>query len=74
MVKKYSRLHGKIIEKYGNVSQFAKACGLSRVSVDNKLEGRTAFTKRDMEHWSELLGISTDKISEYYFESKVESR
>lgn len=63
----YKKLRGRIVEKYGTVTGFAKELGKTRQCVDNKLHDRSGFTKADMDEWSRLLDIKVKEIGEYFF-------
>lgn len=67
----YSKLRGRIVEKYGTVSKFADVLGLSLVSVSNKLNNKTGFTRGDIEKWSQALCIPDYEYGTYYFARKV---
>lgn len=63
----YSKLRGKIVEKFGSQKEFAKALNTSEVSVSNKMNGKTAFTYRDIEKWRDLLDIESVDVGVYFF-------
>ena len=67
MAFNYAALRGKIIEKYGSQREFAKVLGFSEVSVTKKMNGKTEFSKSDMERWAELLDIKKSEIPKYFF-------
>lgn len=67
MQYKYSKLKGKIIEKFGTVSEFADAMGISKASASMKLSGKVGFSRDDIEKTMKLLDISLDEISDYFF-------
>lgn len=67
-IKKFGRLHGRIVEKYGTIGAFADAVGMSRIWVSAKLNGGANFTARDIRVWGELLDIAPDEIGKYFFE------
>ena len=64
---KYNKLRGRIIEKYGSQSEFAKAIGLSETSVSNKMQCKSAFDQRDIVKWCEALDIPIEQNGEYFF-------
>ena len=64
---KYAKLRGKIKEKFGTESRFAQALGVSLITVSKKLNGRSQFTKKDIEKWSETLGIPIEEAGSYFF-------
>jgi transcriptional regulator with XRE-family HTH domain len=65
----YSKLIGRIIEKFGTRKAFAEACGFSENTISQKLSGKMAITTQDIVKWSspELLDIATTDIPEYFF-------
>lgn len=69
MPKQYSyrKLRGRIVEKYGNISQFTKKLNISRISVANKLACRSGFSQEDIEEWAELLDIPVEEYGLYFF-------
>lgn len=71
MAKPYSKLRGRIIEKFGTIVAFSEIASKSRTSVSNKLAGDTEFSKDDMIEWGALLGISPDEYGVYFFENEV---
>jgi hypothetical protein len=71
----YSKLIGRIIEKFGTRRAFAKACGFSENTISKKLSGKMAITTDDIRNWSseELLDIDSQEIPEYFFAIKVQA-
>lgn len=65
----YSKLLGKIIEKFGSQRAFADAIGRTENTVSRKLNGKMAITTDDIVEWSapELLDISPSEYHEYFF-------
>lgn len=70
----YSKLIGRIIEKFGSRKAFAEACGFSENTISKKLSGKMGITTNDIVKWSspELLDIPTSDIPEYFFAFKVQ--
>ena len=64
---KYRKLRGRIIEKYGTFSAFAKAIKLSKVTVSNKMTGNTGFSQDDIYKWSNILDIPVEEYGSYFF-------
>ena len=64
---KYSKLRGRIVEKYGTQGRFAKAVGQSEISISRKMTGQTEFSKEDMKKWCNLLDIEYSEVGEYFF-------
>ena len=67
----YSKLRGRIVEKYGNMNAFAKAVGISKVALSRKLNNKTSITKEEMISWSDILDISIDEYGAFYFVEKL---
>lgn len=67
--KMYSKLRGRIIERFGSMGAFAEVIGMSRQNMSFKLCGKTAFTVDDIKKWAspELLDIDPTEIHEYFF-------
>lgn len=63
----YSKLRGRIVEKYGSIRAFSEATGMSRVQISHKLNGRTDFYTRDILKWCKLLDIAPEDIHVYFF-------
>lgn len=70
----YSKLTGRIIEKFGSRKSFAEACGFSENTISKKLSGKMAITTNDIVNWSkqDLLDIAAANIPEYFFAVKVQ--
>ena len=64
---KYNKLRGRIIEKYGTQENFAEAIGLSTNSISKKMTGKTGFSQKDIESWSEKLEIAQAEYGKYFF-------
>jgi DNA-binding transcriptional regulator YdaS (Cro superfamily) len=67
MVYSYSKLKGRIVEKFGSQSAFANELGVSENSVSKKLNCKTEFSQSDIVKWSELLCIKIVDYSDYFF-------
>ena len=67
----YSKLRGRIVEKYGTLSDFAKALGITLVVVSQKMNNKSGFSRADIEKWSNLLDISSSEYDVYFFAHKV---
>lgn len=63
----YAKLRGRIVEKFGTIGNFAKAVGLSRQSVSNKLNCEVGFSQEDIEKWAKLLDIRLIEIGIFFF-------
>ena len=67
MAKRFLRLRGLIISKFGTQEKFAQAMGLSNQALSNKLSGRNKITWDDMVKINELLDIDPLDIGKFYF-------
>lgn len=63
----YSKLRGRIIEKYGTQSKFARKLGVSQNSVSKKMNCQTEFSQADIIQWSMLLDVQKNEYGEYFF-------
>ena len=69
----YSKLRGKIKEVFKTQEAFAKAMGISTVSLSAKLNNTAAFTQPEINKACELLNIPVEYIAVYFFNAKVKS-
>lgn len=72
----YSKLRGRIIEKFGSITAFARAFGLSTVTMSKKLNGKVAVSMDDIVKMSapELLDIQPCDYHTYFFTPKVHKK
>ena len=68
----YSKLRGRIVEKYCNVKAFADVLGVSRQSVDAMLHDKVGLTRDKMVIWAELIDIPAKDYLVYFFAKKVQ--
>lgn len=68
----YSKLDGKITEKFKNRRNFAKAMGISDGALSNKMNGINRLNAEDMFKAKNLLEIPEDEIYAYFFTLKVD--
>ena len=70
----YSKLIGRIVEKFGSRKAFAKAYGISENSMSRKLLGTGGITTNDIMRMSrpEFLDIDAQDIPAYFFTQKVQ--
>lgn len=71
MAYDYSKLRGKIVEKYSTISAFSKDLGLTSESVSMKLNNKREFSQREIDKACELLGIKNSEMKSYFFTKKV---
>lgn len=67
----FSKLIGKIAEKYVTRVAFAKAMGLTSEQLSRRLNNRKHFSMDEIYHATELLGIPHKDIAVYFFTPKV---
>lgn len=67
----YSKLIGRIIEKFKTQNAFAKAMKLSANTWSNKINGQIDFKSSELFRAIKLLGLTVADIPEYFFTPKV---
>lgn len=70
----YSKLKGRIIEKFGSQGEFAKAYGKTENTISKKLNGKSNISRQEILKMcqSNLLDIPAERIGEYFFTLKVQ--
>jgi transcriptional regulator with XRE-family HTH domain len=68
----YSKLRGKIMEKYGTQREFSKAMGFSERTLSLKLNGKIFFTQSEIKNALEKLGVDKDDVNTYFFAENVQ--
>ncbi|AYP29610.1 Cro-like repressor [Streptococcus phage SW19] len=63
----YSKLKGRIKEKYGTQENFAKAIGKTQTTTSFKINGKRLWNQKEIIKAIELLDLSKDDIVEYFF-------
>lgn len=63
----YSKLDGKISEKFGTRGAFAKAMGFSERTLSLKMSGQVPWKQPDMARACEILDIRKKDIPSYFF-------
>lgn len=71
MAYDYSKLLGKITEKYGKQYAFAKAIGWSERTCSLKLGCKIEWKQSEISKACKLLDIPLDNINIYFFTLKV---
>lgn len=69
----YSKLRGRIIEKFGNQSKFAVAMGWSERTMSLKITGKRYWKQPEMCLALTLLELSDSDVAEYFFKTKVQN-
>lgn len=67
----YSALEGRITEKLKTKSAYAEAIGITSKALREKLNGKYAFTTREIKRSLKPLGIASEDIPKYFFVDKV---
>ncbi len=67
----YSKLRGRIIEKYGSIKVFGKEMNWSEPTAYNKLNNKKYWKQDEINRASDLLDIPGNQITTYFFNQKV---
>ena len=69
----FSKLRGRIVEKFGTCAAFAAAVGLPASSVSDRLNNRIMIDSDEILCWSQpdVLDIPADEIHVYFLTPKV---
>jgi transcriptional regulator with XRE-family HTH domain len=63
----YSKLRGRIRERFKSQADFAVAIGKSVCAVNQKLNGKSEWNAQDMRKACDVLGIDPADIPAYFF-------
>ena len=69
----YNKLRGRIVEKFGNQSEFANAMGLSERTISLKINGKRPWKQEEILKAIQILGLTDDDIQDYFFTLKVQN-
>jgi len=69
----FSKLRGRIIEKYGTCANFAAAVGIPASGVSDRLNNKTPWSADDIHRiiQPDCLDIELGEIPAYFFTAKV---
>lgn len=67
MSANYAKLRGKIKEKFGSQDNFATAMDMDRSTMSLKLNGKSDWTRREIEKSCALLSIPVAEAYVYFF-------
>ena len=67
----YSKLKGRIVEKFGTNIEFASAMGWSTVTNSKKMTCAVMWQQDEIMKAAELLAIKPTEIKDYFFTLKV---
>ena len=73
MAFNYSKLRGRIIEKYGSQSDFAQAFGCSERTLSLKTTGKRPWQQTEILTAIKLLGLSEEDTQAYFFTLEVQN-
>ena len=73
MAFNYSKLKGRIVEKYSKQSNFAKAFGCSERTLSLKMNGKRPWKQQEILTAIKLLDLSENDIQEYFFTTEVQN-
>lgn len=71
MAYDYSKLRGRIIEKYGSCAAFAKDFPMSERTLSLKMSSKRSWSQKQIARACELLEIEQNEMPEYFFKKKV---
>lgn len=63
----YTKLRGRIVERFGSLEAFARNVGSTPATVTRKLNNITPMTRDNIITWGEALSIEPDNIGVYFF-------
>ena len=63
----YSKLRGRIVEKFTTCTAFAEALGCSKPALSAKLRGTNSWKLAEVRKTCELLDIQPEEIHLYFF-------
>ena len=69
----YSKLRGKIIEKFETLGAFSKAMDWSERTNSLKMNGKVEWKQNEIIKASKLLEIPTEEIDVYFFSVEVQN-
>ena len=73
MTFNYSKLKGRIVERFGNQINFAKALSCSERTLSLKLNNKVPWKQTEICEAANLLEIPDDEIQEFFFTKKVQN-
>lgn len=68
----FSRLQGRIVEKFGTRGRFAEAMGLSDGMLSDRLNNRVFMDGAEIVQAAELLDIPGEEITAFFLTPKFE--
>ena len=68
----YSKLRGRIREKFATQEKFANAMGIALSTLSFKLNNKVYWTQPEINRACELLEIADADVTDYFFTLKVQ--
>lgn len=68
----YSKLRGRIIEKFGTMRSFAESMHMHANTLSRKMGNTLVWNQEEMPRAMDLLGENPKKIKDYFFVPKVQ--
>lgn len=68
----YSKLKGRIVERFGTQQKFAEAMGWSERTLSLKMTNKVFWKQPEITKAAELLGINANEIREIFFMQEVQ--
>ena len=66
----YSKLRGRIVEKFGTYTAFFKRLDITPMQGSKKLNGKAGFSQDDMVTWGNLLELDLSDIGPFFCAKK----
>jgi hypothetical protein len=67
MAKDYEALRRRILGKFGSLGAFADSMGFTASTLSCKLNGKSDWTRAEIEKAAELLELTPEEVLEYFF-------
>lgn len=68
----YSKLRGRIKEKFNTLDSFAEALGMSRTSLSQRLNNQLEFSQNEIAKAMVLLGEDEVNMVDFFYTPKVQ--
>ena len=67
----YSKLRGRIVEKFGTYTAFFEKLDITDVQASKKLNDKAGFSQDDIVQWCRLLDIDLNDVGLFFCTQKV---
>lgn len=68
----YSKLRGRIKERFGTEKIFAEKMGMSQQALSSRLNNKTEFADEEIYTGQQILDFDVSEIGKYFFTPKVQ--